>query len=667
MKKTVYLLLLGTLIMTSCSQRETDLYDENAIDQRTINSNADKFFSGKIDPKQDWCPITYNKISIKADANLSDIVKVQILTESPYFNEDARVLNETEAKNGQTVTLSYDAPNIYKQLVAACVNSKGVYYIQVFNVGDSQVSFASANSRVTRATASEVPSLSGIKLGAPYKSLNALRTLQGDVCIIKNDKNKEVEYTVWANSGWKDEQMWEVSNGTLDGGWKIDEGTIYRDINGFDGDEQTVVAKIISDFLVKEGSDPGSINSSKRNNLKLIRNSSYFKLNQNYLYTDGTTPVTLIPIQANSTEFKLNNIYYYYYKPEDVVGDEVDYIKSLPKFKAIPIMQVQATVDIGKVFRNKEFLLPFYGDGTPAQGASPVSAVFPKGYKIGFLNMKHPKGNFNIAECKSGCTYGDGRLNYEVNHIQGHFNSAIDKEKGGGTVAGMDYTDPRIAIFTANDKTYMCFEDGADCTFCDMIVEVCGGTEKIEETPEVEAAAYTMCFEDRPEKADYDMNDVVLQVTRVNKTHLQIAVVACGAEDKVVIHGLTGSRFDGQEIHDIFMLEENQHFVNTEANGLHLHPMTDGITVPENLSIMDYLKNVYIKNETTNKEIKMPQAGNPPYAIIVPLEFLYPLEGKSITKVYKDFLKWAADINVSGDWYKYGDANQIFSELFREW
>ena len=124
MKKTVYLLLLGTLIMTSCSQRETDLYDENAIDQRTINSNADKFFSGKIDPKQDWCPITYNKISIKADANLSDLVKVQILTESPYFNVDARVLNETEAKNGQTVTLSYDAPNIYKQLVAACVNSK---------------------------------------------------------------------------------------------------------------------------------------------------------------------------------------------------------------------------------------------------------------------------------------------------------------------------------------------------------------------------------------------------------------------------------------------------------------------------------------------------------------------------------------------------------------
>lgn len=37
--------------------------------------------------------------------------------------------------------MAYSTSNYYKQLVAACVDSKGVYYIQVFNVGQSAVSF----------------------------------------------------------------------------------------------------------------------------------------------------------------------------------------------------------------------------------------------------------------------------------------------------------------------------------------------------------------------------------------------------------------------------------------------------------------------------------------------------------------------------------------------
>jgi hypothetical protein len=41
----------------------------------------------------------------------------------------------------------------------------------------------------------------------------------------------------------------------------------------------------------------------------------------------------------------------------------------------------------------------------------------------------------------------------------------------------MKWNSPRVAIFGVNDHAYMCFEDGADCTFGDMIIEVTNGAK----------------------------------------------------------------------------------------------------------------------------------------------------------------------------------------------
>lgn len=654
--------LTGALAVCSCSDKETDLYDGSAVAAQNAKS-----ILGEFDKNQDWNSITSGSIAIKADAPLENIAKVQILTQSPFFNEDAMVLNEAETEGGKTVTLAYSAPAIYQTLVAACVSSEGNYYIQVFNVGDKEVSFvtskANARKAITRAAINEVPTINTIKLEAPIKSLNARRAEAGTFAA------GGMTYTEWLDSGWENELMWSpADDNTFDGGWKMDKGAIYRDINGFSEGELANIQAIVNDFLVKPGYDKYSVNN-KRNNLRLIRTSSHFTLNNNYLYTDGKTPVTLIPIQANSTEFKQNHVYYYYYKPEDVAGmsseQEVNFIKALPKYKAIPVERVQASTDVGKFFRNKEFLLPFYGDGTPTVGNNNAKAIFPSGYKIGFLNMKHKNNDYNINNQSYGCTYGDGRLNYAVNHLKGHFLSAVDKSLGGSSEEGMTFTDPRIAVFTANNKNYLCFEDGADNTFCDMIYEVGGGTNVIEETLKPEAAAYTMCFEDRVEQADYDMNDVVLQATRVNETHIQISVIACGANDKVVLKGIENSRFlNNSEVHELFGLDDTQTFVNTELNGLQLNPVSESIKVDKTMRIEDFLKGIYLENQTTGKTIKIAKKGEPPYAIIVPVNFRYPMEHTCIKDAYTHFLEWAKDVNDSEDWYLYGEAKKIFPDLF---
>ena len=196
MKKQFIFTLIATAAFASCNKFDLNYQEPDVSDTQSINENATKVI-GNIDPEQDWNSINSNTVTVTANANLADIVKVQILTESPFLNPEAKVLSEKAATNGQTVTLSYDAPNAYSQLIAACVNSKGNYYIQVFDANAPKtVSFTQTKaSAPRRASASDVPSFTTLKLGKPRKSLNAQRAAQGESFTISG-----TTYTEWSNS-----------------------------------------------------------------------------------------------------------------------------------------------------------------------------------------------------------------------------------------------------------------------------------------------------------------------------------------------------------------------------------------------------------------------------------------------------------------------------------
>lgn len=670
MTNKLFFILASSLFIASCAKHEivpltpqNNSQNTTQSDQQATNDNAKKIL-GDIDPTQEWNSIKSGSVTITADAQLQDIVKIQILTESPILNENAKVLAEANVKNGESVTLSYDAPNVYSQLMAACVNKDGIYYQTVFNIGQTSVNFASSTpSQVARrAAADEAPSFTTLKLKKPRQSFNAQRTVH----------SSENTYRFWKDSKWENEQMWDLAdNQTFDKGWKLDEmtnrGHMFRDINGFADGEQATVEAIVNSALNKF--DKSGWNG-KRNNLNSVRNSEYFKQNANHIITNGKSPVTLIPIQAFTTEFKQDHIYYYYFKDEDIPAgmSEEDYIKQLPKFKAIQVERVQTTAEsnAGTFYRRQEFLLPFFKNA-PQEGDNEASAIFPPDYKIGFLNQKY--SNDSYTSTTSGCVYGNGLLNYEVNHF-GQFLSAMDKSKGGKIDGGMDFTDPRIAMFTANNKTYMCFEEGSDCNFSDMVIEICGGFDEKNETPEPEAEAYTMCFEDRPNQADYDLNDVVIRCIRKSKTQLLLSLVACGGNDDVMIQGAEGWAHNGKEVHAIFNAsgagKDGNRFINTMSGGTRLEAVSALVTVPEGVTIPQYLKKIYIENKTMGKTIKIAQKGEPPFAVIVPLDFSYPMERQCITQAYKNFVQWAQNVNASEDWYLFEESDKVFPSLFKK-
>lgn len=689
-KLQITLMTAASLLFVNCMNHDDATNVNIPLDKNAVSENAKELF-GEIDPSQNWSSITQGSIIVTADADLNDIEKVQILTESPFSNSNAFVLNETNVNKGQKVKLVYDAPNVYDTLFAACVSKDNTYYVKVFTVNDSEISFTEpAASRMTRGdgtTQNKFPDASAIVLGQPKKSFNALRAEaskenNGYFTAYEKDNysGNKWKYTEWNNDSWLNDYLWAPVDAATSNGWTIKDGNIYR--KNPNPEDLTTIQWLVRYYLPKKDT-----NNNKLNNWKsIIEGTNYFKEYKNHFVSDGT-PLTVIPLQMNTTEGNYNAIYYYYFKPEELIGktDEqlAEFIKKLPKFKAINGYKG----DNGAYHNDKEYLLPYYGNGAIEDGNKAIESLsIPKGYLIGFMNQKAKDESINLAI--NGCTYGFGPLNKENNHLIGHYFSAIDKTVSqqatkvwtnngqeqtstsayyGSATDGMTWESPRIGIFSANKKTFLCFEDGSDCNFSDMILEINSGVEINYDPIEPQAASYVMCFEDEPEIADYDMNDVVLRGIRLNDEQIEITLIACGANDELDIKGLQNTqRLGKKEVHKFFGVTPGEAFINTVKGEKYFTPVSEVFNIDKNISVEDFLKTVSIYNRKTGKTISMPKDGEPPYAIVVPLNFRYPIERCSIINAYPDFLKWAQNRNEATDWYLNGVENRLYPDMFSE-
>ncbi len=818
--KKLYFLAISVFALASCSHDFGD-YDERellypTLTKEQIDQNVEKVFGTTFDPNHDWMTTTSRTVNITANADLNDIVKVQILTESPYFNSEARVLSEASVAKGETVSLTFDAPQSATRLIAACVNSEGVYFTKGFDVSSSTISFQSSSRAATRASADSYnfPDKSKFYIDTQnsFLSYNAIRTY-----FSKKGINSNID--IWYGSNWENERLWKVS-GNGANGWEMKNNTIRKQIaNDFTSEEKQNLQDIFSAFLYWDN------NNTHKDNLPLIRNSALVKLYNNQLEANGE-PVIITPIQATSTDIKLSDLYYYYYNPEDIQGlsedQQIKYIKDLPKFKAIQGGDVKT--GSSEFYRNHEYILPYYGDnleiditklyssisgytiddkvyriyngyldngkyymkynsdennrltnndsdilmqlwqiiksddgnscylfnigahcffhysgnwntsftqaeyvdgnckpfklkidsvyqflrdeskklgsdlfnnknkgiwsdkntnnGTcdwylePYEGSidsdlklkqlsktnnykvtNVIDYAIPAGYKIGFMLRK--RGGDAHTESYTikniGEVYADGRLNTLINQYP-DFRSAAN-----GYFGHMNIDDPRMAIFSANNKTYMTFEDGTDCNFADMIIEISNGINNIDETQEIFRGVYTFCFEDRQD-GDYDMNDVVIKAQRIDLTHVKYSLEACGANDELYLRGINGSVLnDFVEIHKLFNVNLST-FVNT-TNSVRKDPISETIEVSSDFSFTDLPNQIYIYNATTGKDIKLSNAGEDPHGLLIPYDYQYPLERECIKDANPEFIDWGKNpISSNSSWYKNNVEGKVYTE-----
>lgn len=482
MKKLI--LLISLFLLSSCMEKEFSYNRE-----KEIENNIKNIFGVVFPENQDWCTTVNSSVKIICNTSMT-VDKVQILllnvSDSTSY---ITLLNQTNVKNNETVSLTFDTPNTFTGLLVAFVNDKGQYFYKGFNLGEREVYFTEGVTRA-RALSSgyEIPSGTPIIGGTVETFANQRGWIQG-----------EVFYTF--------DYQYVTASDYSDAFKEIFRGVIF---NYFP-------------------------NGRKYNNLPKIKKSGYYNESA-YPITTGKEPIIVSPVYKNDGgyhEISEADLYYYYFKGN--LGREE--IEALPKYRAVDLSDIYTNEDNDKIEKSKSYVLVYWGDEIPELGTS-GSYQFPSGYKIGFVyRSKTTTDN----KKKQGELYGDGRLNYNINNWGNFKSSKLDSE------------DPRMAWMSVNNKMFLCVESGTDTDFNDLIVEVEGGIEPIIIIPdEPEKQFYTFCYEDQ-RLGDYDMNDIVLKGTRLDETHVEWTLMATGAMDQLYIYNIEGENIKSTiEVHDIF-------------------------------------------------------------------------------------------------------------------
>lgn len=471
MKKINLILSIGALLLAAC--QDFDYGDlPQSIDEEALN-HAALVLGVKIDPNHDWNTINSRKVTITADADLEDVAKVQILTESPFYNVDACVLSEVNATKGETVTLTYDAPTTYTRLIAACRSSKGVYYIKGFDVGTEQLSFTKSTRATGDVASGDYPDLSKVKLEYKYStpSYNARRTIlaneaaaSGDATLQKfvNDKN----INLWEGKKWENERLWGTRNGNrveLDRGWYFENNTVARVIDDIDEDEAATLKDIFDNYL---GRTKFKVNGQDRrqDNMASVRNSDQVSLNNNYLISTGVGPITITPVLMASPDIDKCHLYYYYYNPSEIPSGmtEDEYLKTLPKFRAMMGHHTFAAVGIDtkngseNFFKKHEYLLPYYGEPNKLIGVEGevknMCKTDGKLYRIR-LGQQYKGANYYL-------TY---LVSTKTNQMSDRLATLYDDNANNiADQLWQIFTDPlgRVLLYNVGSQKYLCPEKG---------------------------------------------------------------------------------------------------------------------------------------------------------------------------------------------------------------
>ena len=577
--------MLMAFLMIGCTR---DLYSEYHQRER-----ANQVFGYTLDPNHDWCTTLTGSITVSVNAPLDNIKEVLVLV---YVggDESLKILNRSEAKNGDIISLVYDTPDSYTALYVAVVSEKGGYYLKEFSPRDYEVSFLDdeiSNRARTRGAEEE----------------DSVIWYLNDA-IIPYERQR-------GYSGFKNEFLYQLS--------EEDEIAQIIEVPDFESTFKTLFRSFIFTYLP---------NGKKYKNLPKIKENGY--CNEDcYAITTGGDPVVISPVYKNDGgyhEVETCDIYYYYFKESDLVGkDEVQYIKNLPKYKAIKLSRSICADDEIKLHHS--YKLIYWGDSIPEIGVTQGTYNFPAGYKIGFMM----RSNFGMKE-KQGEVYADGRLNNDINK-HGHFKSA-----------GLGDNDPRMCWISLNKHMFLSVENLADQDYNDIILYITG-IEPFEVPIDPDYNSYTFLFEDEL-LCDYDANDLVIRCERLGVRTVKYTLLACGAMDELYLRNIPGNILNEKtEIHALFGQTGGRNFINTQS--INYEYVSEEISVPDDFSFTDLDKQLYLYNKTTGMDVKLSMRGQDPHGIMIPYNFKWSKEKVCIKDSYPEFGSWGQGLVESTDWY----------------
>ena len=593
-------------LLTSCMGFNAP--DEDAATKQKINQNVEKVFGVKFDANHDWCTTSSGVVTI---SNIpDDTEKVQLLA---YIAENdtttsMTILNEINNPTGSQVELNYDIPSNNIGMYATLI-TKNNYIIK--KIENSKVAF----TRVARTRGTDDYSVPSV---TPTIGV--------------------IEDSWAAQRGWiEGEKLYQLADYSI----------MKMPVDNYSETDIASFRALIFSYF-KNGRD--------YNNLPLVTGGGYYNANA-YPVTTGTKPIILSPVYKSDKAKQYGNevwnsdLYYYYFKDSDIEGktddEQVAFFESLPKYKAIEFKQHFGETEDDVLEKRTSYALMYFGDGTPELGTE-GSYTFPQGYKVGFMVRAKTEFKENGKPRKQGELYGDGRLNVNINdYSECNFKGSFKDKK-------LPLNSPRVAWLVLNGKVMMCWESGTDRDFNDIIIEVEGGIEPVSIIPELDNNYYTFCFEDR-EIGDYDLNDVVIKGRRIDNTHVEYSIIACGAEDRLQVKNI--GELSGIEIHSLFGYDR---FINTVPGEQYFEPISTIVEVSSDFSFLNILCQPYLYDVSTNKYVYLSKVGEDPHGIMIPYDFKYPTERVCIKDAYEQFNSWGQNSVTSNEWYKFPVEGKTF-------
>ena len=631
MKKLLSLAVLGLVLLSSCVKGfdapeptptpDPDPTPTSGVTDEEIKKHAEEVLGFTIPEDQDWKTTTNGTINVNASSSVKKVAIMALVSQTDEDGESFNsmtVLNEVNTNNQTSLSINYDAPSKYEGLYAAFYTDNGCMYEKI--EGNS-VSYSRA---------------------AKTRGVDVFSFPEGEYSIASSESSYAAQRTGYLVDGVTDEKLYSFNDYA---GLKMS-APAYS--NGY--------ANRLRDLIFAYFP-----NGRTHKNYAKVLASGYSDDNAYRTTTGENSPIVVCPIYKCDGATKYGNevynsdLYYYYFKENDLnnAADKVAFLQNLPKYKLIPFNQHFGETEDDVLEKRSAFACLYFGDGTPEIGTV-GDFHFPEGYKIGFMvraKTDYAEGNPKKPR-KQGELYFDGRLNTKIN---------TDKDYNFSS-SGLKNGQPRATWFKMEDRVLLCFESGTDGDFNDILLEVEGSVTDPETVAEFEYNTYTYCFEDR-QLGDYDLNDVVIKAKRLDKTHVQYSIVACGAYDNLFIKNINaGVINDNTEIHSLFGKGTNT-FINTESGSEYIEPIVVTKEVSESFSFLDESTQPYLYDKTTGLEVKLSKKGEDPHGIMIPYDFKYPLEKVCIKDAYTDFAKWGKDKDIiSSNWYTKPNNKKVYTK-----
>jgi len=155
------------LVAVSCNKSDIfNPYAQQEENQQQFTENFQKnVMDGKtIDANQTWSTAAPATVNVSVNLDYGEEYSVYLFTEDPNYSTDAKYLGVTTVKSGEKASLTIAKPNDVTALYAACVNKKGNYFVNRFNIEGTTASITlgseATKSSVARRAASTVNGVS---------------------------------------------------------------------------------------------------------------------------------------------------------------------------------------------------------------------------------------------------------------------------------------------------------------------------------------------------------------------------------------------------------------------------------------------------------------------------------------------------------------------------